>query len=280
MDRSTGYTFTPIGVVKCSQKYRFESPRQGVFGSQDGRIELLPSYGGDAIADLAGFSRIWVIFCFHLNCDRPWKAKVKVPFPADSPCRSLFATRSPYRVNPIGLSCVEVDRIEKNCIYLKNIDMLDGTPVLDIKPYIPEADAFPEAAAGWRDESVADKKDNGKWTVDFSGLFLKQADFIMEISGLDLKNFCEIQLSSEPLDFSRKRLTDCQNNEFLLGCRTWKIRFAAESAAQQIKVLEVRSNYRSEELAENSEDRYNDKKYHRLFNEAKSKFFEKEGILI
>ena len=267
MTWDSGYTFTPIGVVRCAQKYRFESPRQGVFGFQDGKIELLPAYGGDAIADLAGFSRIWVIFCFHLNQDRSWKAKVKPPFPAGSPCRSLFATRSPYRVNPIGLSCVEVAGVERHCIHLKNIDMLDGTPVLDIKPYIPEADAFPDAATGWRGESISDGKVSDQWQVGFSGLFLEQSEFIRKISDLDLKNFCQVQLCSEPLDFSRKRIVDCGNNNFLLGCRTWKILFTVEHAVRQIKVLEVKSNYREAELAENCEDRYNDKKYHRLFNQ-------------
>ena len=148
MDRSS-FEFQTIGVVHCQQKYRFETPRQGVFSGCDGEIELFDRFGGDAIADLAGFERIWVIFCFHLNSGKPWKAKVQPPFPPDGPRRSIFATRSPYRVNPIGLSCVELVKVEKKRLFIRHIDMLDGTPIFDIKPYIPVADCRPEAAEGY-----------------------------------------------------------------------------------------------------------------------------------
>lgn len=255
------YIFKPIGVVRTAGKYRFEAPRQGVFDGADGVLELLPEYGGDAIADLAGFDRLWLIFCFHLNREHHWKAKVRPPFPADGVCRSLFATRSPYRVNPIGLSCVEIVKVESRRIYLRGIDLLDGTPVLDIKPYIPEADAFPDAAAGWRD--VPDTE--GVWQIVAEARFIKQAEVVKEISGLDLEHFCRVQLCRSPLDTSRKRLYPMGGGGMELGCRTWRIGFVCDNELKKVTLLNIRSNYAADELFPGADDRYGDKDFHRKF---------------
>ncbi len=253
--------FSPIGVVKCDARYRFEAPRQGVFNGGSGVIELLPAYGGDALADLAGFDRIWVIFCFHLNQGHPWKARVQVPYPAAGVCRSLFATRSPYRVNPIGLSCVKVEKVERNFIYISESDILDGTPVLDIKPYIPAADAFPDAAAGWRD-GASEKA----WQINAGAEFIRQAEFIKEVSRLDILHFCEVQLGSAPLDFSRKRISRASEpGIYQLGCRTWRIVFSCLENANAVNLHRIESNYRFEELAPGAEDKYGDKEFHRRF---------------
>jgi tRNA-Thr(GGU) m(6)t(6)A37 methyltransferase TsaA len=98
--------------------------------------------------DLYGFERIWLIFAFHLS--EGWKSSVKPP--RGGPKRGVLATRSPHRPNSIGLSAVELIRIEGRTLHLRGVDLLDGTPVLDIKPYVPYADAFPAARAGWIDE--------------------------------------------------------------------------------------------------------------------------------
>ena len=251
---------TPIGVVRTGAKYRFEQPRQAAFSEADGMIELLPAYGGDAVADLAGFDRIWVIFCFHLNLGRPWKPKVRPPVPAGGVCRGLFATRSPYRVNPIGLSCVELLKVERRRLYLRGHDMLDGTPVLDIKPYIPEADAFPDAAVGWR-EAAGD----APWEVTATALFKAQADFIRAESGLDLERFGRLQLGRAPLDAERKRLSCEPDGGSAIGCRTWRVIFRCDEAARTVTMLEVRSNYAPEELLPGVEDPYRDKAGHREF---------------
>ncbi len=257
------FEFRPIGVVHSDRHYRYEAPRQGVFATGDGEIELFSEFAGDAIADLAGFERIWVIFCFHLNCGKEWKAKVRPPFPASGPCRSVFATRSPYRVNPIGLSCVELTGISGRKLLIRSMDMLDGTPVLDIKPYIPEADAFSDSAVGWRctvpDAGVL------QWNLEFSDVFNEQAAFIYKSASLDLVNLVKIQLGSEPLDVSRKRIKKFDKNLWALGCRTWQIIFYADEHLRQVKVLEIRSNYSADELAEGVEDRYQDKDIHRNF---------------
>ncbi|MCI5778487.1 MAG: tRNA (N6-threonylcarbamoyladenosine(37)-N6)-methyltransferase TrmO [Lentisphaeria bacterium] len=253
-------SFRPIAVVRSSRHYRFESPRQGVFGGGDGVIELLPEYGGDAVADLAGFDRIWVIFCFHLNADRPWKPKVRPPIPEHGICRSVYATRSPYRPNPIGLSCVQLVRVERRKLHVRGIDMLDGTPVLDLKPYIPEADAFPFAAVGWRKTP-----DGEPWEVTAAARFRKQAEFIRTRSDLDLENFCRVQLSRSPLDPARKRLTPEPDGQWTIGCRTWRVVFRCAPENRQVRLREVRSNYPAPELVPGAADPYQDKELHRRF---------------
>ena len=257
------YEFKPIGFIRCSEKYKFEAPRQSVFAGRSGYVELLPEFGGDAIADLEGFERIWIIFCFHLNISSGWKSRVAPPFTPEKWQYSVFATRSPYRPNQIGMSCVRLCGLDGNKLLLENIDMLDGTPVLDIKPYIPEADAFPDAAAGWRDK--LDIAQPEEWTLEFSDLFLEKNAFLSEMDVPDLVNFCRIQLKYNPLDRKRKRIYISGSGSAELGCRTWRILFSCDESYRTVRVLNVRSNYTADELADVEQDRYNDKEIHRRF---------------
>ena len=260
----SSYSFSPIGIVRCGGKYKFEAPRQGVYSSGHAVIELDGRYGGDAVSDLAAFERIWVVFVFHCNLDKSWKPMTSPPYVPEARKYSLFATRSPYRPNPIGLSCVKLDRIENNRkLFVSEHDLLDGTPVLDIKPYIPQADAFPNAAAGWRDEL-----DLPTWQLDFSPLFCQQSEFLLSLGAPDMINFCEVQLSHTPLDSSRRRLTELSPNCCELGCRTWRIRFRIFPELQRIQLDSIRSNYRDDELLPSSPDKYGDKDQHRQFRLA------------
>ena len=101
---------------------------------------------GESLQDLAGFSRIWILAWMHLN--QGWKPRVVPPRGPRQP-RGVFATRAPHRPNPISLSVAEVVRVEPPIVYVAAVDLLDGTPVLDVKPYLPFADAFADARAGW-----------------------------------------------------------------------------------------------------------------------------------
>jgi tRNA (adenine37-N6)-methyltransferase len=103
----------------------------------------------NAWADLAGIERIWVISWL----DRGTGFSPTVRTPRDANRHSLFATRSPDRPNPIGLSALLLVRVDGCNLYVRGIDLLDGTPILDVKPYVPYADAFPDAKAGWIDEA-------------------------------------------------------------------------------------------------------------------------------
>jgi tRNA-Thr(GGU) m(6)t(6)A37 methyltransferase TsaA len=137
--------FKPIGVVRsphASAKGTLVQPRFAK--SCRGRIELLPGLV-DGLMDLQGFERIWVLCVLDRTGFRGLKV---VPYRDIHP-HGLFATRAPARPNPIGLSCVRLTGIRGHILDIEEVDILDGTPVLDIKPYIPEYDAYPEARAGW-----------------------------------------------------------------------------------------------------------------------------------
>ena len=136
-------TLTPIGVVHSPFSERMRAPRQprAALGVE-GTIELYSASGIEhALEDIDSFRYIWVLFWFHKNHGfRP-----KVLPPRSHVRRGVFATRSPYRPNPIGLSVVELVAVEARTLRVKNLDILDGTPVLDLKPYVPYTDAIPDA---------------------------------------------------------------------------------------------------------------------------------------
>jgi tRNA (adenine37-N6)-methyltransferase len=137
--------WSPIGTVHCEQVLHHEAPRQsGLARGGSGYIELRQGLQ-NGLADLAGFSHIWVLFWCHLARG----ARLRVKPPRDTQKRGVFATRAPQRPNPIGLSCVRLLRVEKRRLFLADHDMLDGTPVFDLKPYLPYCDSVPDAAIGY-----------------------------------------------------------------------------------------------------------------------------------
>jgi tRNA-Thr(GGU) m(6)t(6)A37 methyltransferase TsaA len=141
-----------VAVVRSPFQQRHGTPRQPGFsgpkerGSEGGLVELLEHVPVEALQDLEGFDRIWLLSWLHLNGPglRPF-----VRPPRGGPKRGLFATRAPHRPNPLALSCVRVLGVEGRRIEVQGLDLLDGTPVLDIKPYVPGFDSFPEARTGW-----------------------------------------------------------------------------------------------------------------------------------
>jgi len=142
-----------IGVVHSSYRERFATPRQPTLDQSAQQAEIRLNRGlnfHQALQDLNGFSHIWVIYWMHLN--RGWNPTV-IPPRGPKVRRGLFATRAPHRPNSIGLSAVRLTRIEATTLHIEGHDMLDGTPVLDIKPYIPYADAIADASNGWLDEA-------------------------------------------------------------------------------------------------------------------------------
>ena len=143
----------PIGVVHSPFKERFAAPRQaqGTHGAE-GRIELHQGVNFEqALSDLDTFSHIWVVYWMHLN--QGWNTTVMPPRGSDVR-RGVFSTRAPHRPNSMGLTAVKLKRIHKRTLYIEGLDMLDGTPVLDIKPYLPYADAIADANHGWLDPNA------------------------------------------------------------------------------------------------------------------------------
>lgn len=147
----TSLVLEPIGVVRSPYQRRFGTPQQAAAVDSDAEaiLELDPArIPAEALSDLTGMERIWVLA--WLDRGSGWAPQVRPPRGSREP-RGLFSTRSPDRPNPIGLSAVRLMRVEDRSLYVRGIDLLDGTPILDIKPYVVYADAFPEAKCGWID---------------------------------------------------------------------------------------------------------------------------------
>jgi tRNA-Thr(GGU) m(6)t(6)A37 methyltransferase TsaA len=142
------FAFRSIGIVRSPFIEQTGTPIQpSLAGGVEGTVELDAGYA-DALAGLDGFERIWVLYVF----DRAAAfQKTVVPYRDDRP-HGLFATRAPARPNPIGLSSLRLLSIEGTTLRVGDVDILDGTPVLDVKPYVPAFDAFPGVQAGWLDE--------------------------------------------------------------------------------------------------------------------------------
>lgn len=148
----------PIGVIHSPFQEEAGTPIQPIMASDDavGRVEVFPEYA-DGLKDLEEFERVYLIYWFHrARPVEPGRLRVR-PY-MDREERGLFATRAPARPNPIGMSPVRLQRIEGNVLYVARIDILDGTPLLDIKPYVPRFDAFPESACGWLERHVRRKR--------------------------------------------------------------------------------------------------------------------------
>jgi tRNA-Thr(GGU) m(6)t(6)A37 methyltransferase TsaA len=152
----------PIGIIHSPFKTTEGMPIQPT-GAQSirGTIDIYPEFT-QGLKDLDGFSHIILLYHFH----RSKNTKLEViPF-LDSRPHGIFATRASSRPNPIGISTVKLLKIERNTLRIENVDILDGTPLLDIKPYVPEFDQYPAEKIGWLEDAigkVVDKKSDGRF---------------------------------------------------------------------------------------------------------------------
>ncbi len=138
-------TYTPIGIIRSPFRTLEGTPIQpSGAASVKGFIELEPEYV-PGLQDLDGFSHILLLYHFHLS--KGFSLTV-VPFLSEEP-RGLFATRAPKRPNPIGLSVVKLTRIEEHILHIENVDVVDKTPLLDLKPHVPHFDAVKNVRTGW-----------------------------------------------------------------------------------------------------------------------------------
>jgi tRNA-Thr(GGU) m(6)t(6)A37 methyltransferase TsaA len=156
-----GYSVAPVGVVHSCYKDKFGVPRQpGLVTAAEARLELCPPYDrAEAFAGLEGFSHLWILFVFHLCLNQQARLTVRPPRLGGNRKVGVFASRATHRPNPVGLSVVELAGIERDAervsLLLRGHDLVDGTPVLDIKPYVPYADAIPDARAAFAREAPA-----------------------------------------------------------------------------------------------------------------------------
>lgn len=251
------FRFAAIGeLVSGGGEYRQQSPRQGALAEQTGVIELYPGHNYEAaLEDLNGTEYIWLVYVFDRNAN--WRPKVLPPL-GDRRI-GVFATRSPHRPNPIGLSAVKLLAVEGRKLYVSGHDLLIGTPILDIKPYLSDADAHVGAALPWRDRiGFTPRK------VSYSPLALRQLDLLDRLGAPDLRQVVETQLALRAPDARRQRLGELPDGRRFLAFRTWRIVFEVPDDAA-VEVTEIFSGYTAEELAEDAPDPYCDKDAHRVY---------------
>lgn len=241
-DERAAWTIRPIGVVRSPFTEKASAPRQATAeGARDtrGTLEIAPEHE-HALADLEGFERIWVIFWF----DRAEAARAKVLPPRSTKRRGVFATRSPHRPNPIGMSAVRLERIEGTTLHVRDLDILDGTPVIDLKPYLAYADAFPEARAGWLEatdpvpgyEVTFEPRAEARFAwvereAPETGRLLRE------------RTLAGLSLGPSPHPYRRIK-RDAEG--LVLAVKEWRVRFEVEGRA--VRVLDLRTGYRPREI--------------------------------
>jgi tRNA-Thr(GGU) m(6)t(6)A37 methyltransferase TsaA len=227
----------PIGVIHTPFREKVQAPRQAVAArGVKGTIELMPEYE-HALADLAGIERIWVVYWFHLV--KGWRAKVLPP--RSERRRGVFATRSPHRPNPIGLSSVRLIRVDGLVVYVEDVDMVDETPVLDLKPYVPYADAFPGARTGWLEAPDPIPRYEVRWSDDARA----QVAWLNK-RGTEIAAPIEEILALGPQPHPYRRIK--KDGEGLrLAYKEWRVRFHVE-APRAVVIDRIASGYRPSQL--------------------------------
>ena len=251
-------SLAPIGTFHCRETWPYDVPRQATLaGENPGEIRLHSGHNfAQALIGLEGFSHLWILYLFHHNPN--WKPMVQPPRGEQGKV-GVFATRAPYRPNPIGLSCVELVAVRRLSVWVRGHDLLDGTPVLDIKPYLPYSDSIPDARTGWVEQAA-----ETVCRVEFSPLAEAQAAWIAEKDGPCLEEFLRGQLRERPCDGRRKRVRETTAGIWEIAYRTWRAEFALSAADGSVRVIRLYSGYSPEELA-SAEDQYADKPLHRAF---------------
>jgi len=153
------FNCTPIALIHSPYREKFSAPRQpGLAPSVRAQVELLPEFASpEAVRGLEGFSHIWLIFLFHQTVGQGWKPTVRPPRLGGNKRVGVFACRSPFRPNPLGLSAVKLLSINtqngKVVLEVQGADLIDGTPIYDLKPYLPYTDGIAEASGGFADRA-------------------------------------------------------------------------------------------------------------------------------
>ncbi len=235
----------PIGVVRSPFADKAAAPRQAV-ASQGARgtVELLPDMRfEDALEGIEAWSHLWIVFAFHLN--EGWKPKVQPP--RSETKRGVFSTRSPHRPNPIGMSVVKLERVEGLTLHVSEIDMVDGTPVLDVKPYVPYADAIATASSGWLEVERRPSDPTPRYEVVYAPGARTELDFLRVGYDIDLATPIETALALGPEPHAYRRIRPQPDGSSILAMKAWRARFVSEE--KRIEVLSIRSGHADRDLA-------------------------------
>jgi tRNA-Thr(GGU) m(6)t(6)A37 methyltransferase TsaA len=259
-------SLTPIGIIRTPYQEKQHAPRQpGVDKtSVIGTIELYPDKNFDqALEYLNGFERVWIISWFHKNSD--WKPKVLPPRSGRTK-RGVFATRSPHRPNPIGLSLCKLIDVKGRIVRVENPDLLDGTPILDIKPYIPYAEAFPDAEIGWLAE--VENTEEKPYEVSVSLKAGEQAEWLKQNHGIHLLDRAVDILSFDPLPHSYRRIMKHDGGGFVIAIKSWRVLYTITGT--DVSIIEIQSGYPNEVVTalDPSKETLHDQQAHLQFHQT------------
>ena len=230
-----GYNIAQIGVIHSCYKEKFGIPRQpGLASFAQGVVELLPEYGcAESVRGLEAFSHIWLLFLFHQVPLGQWKPTVRPPRLGGNQRMGVYSTRSPYRPNHIGMSVVALERIEviegKVSLQVSGLDLVEGTPIIDIKPYLGYVDSI-EAAQGGFASTVPEQK----LRVRFSPLARQQCQDLSS-DYPHLLSLIEQILALDP----RPAYTDGCNNEKVYGMRLYDFDLKWQVSSEGVWVTEL-----------------------------------------
>ncbi|MBP2835163.1 tRNA (N6-threonylcarbamoyladenosine(37)-N6)-methyltransferase TrmO [Dickeya parazeae] len=198
------FCFNQIGVIRSPYKEKFAVPRQpGLIKDGGGELHLLSPYDQpEAVRGLEDFSHLWLLFIFHQTASAGWRPTVRPPRLGGNARMGVFATRSTFRPNPIGMSLVELKAVRTGrdgvILDLGSLDLVDGTPIVDIKPYLPFAESQPQARAGF-----AQLAPDADMPVRFSALAEQQLTTQQHIHP-NLRRFITQVLAQDPRPAYRK----------------------------------------------------------------------------
>ena len=237
-------TLDPIGVARTPFTEKRMAPRQpSAARGVEGTIELYPGHDFEhALENVGEWSHLWVLYWF----DRVegWRPKVLPPRVGGegekSTRKGVFSTRSPHRPNPIGLSVLRLLSVDGLLLRVSDVDLLDGTPILDLKPYVKYTDVVPDASDGW----LAPADPRASWEVCFEDRARAQLAFLRE-RGADLEAPVAQSLALGPQPHAYRRIR-ADGDRFVLAHKEWRVRFRIEGRV--VHVESVASGYRRKEL--------------------------------
>lgn len=265
----TSLSISPIGIVNNSKKLKFDVPHQPDKDSDDtSTIELFPGHNFEqALSDLKGFSHIWLVWWFHKNSN--WKPMVLPPRGAEKK-RGVFATRSPHRPNPIGLTVVPLIQVKGRILTIGSCDLIDGTPLLDIKPYISEIDAFYNTKSGWL--AKLETKNDQKFQIIYSKIAEKQLNWLRQ-HNINFIERAEKILRTNPAPHRTRRIICIdkgKNKIYRMGCGAWRIFF--EVRASQVRIKNFAAGYPLESLTGNTKNKVPDREQQLEFIKIQKSF--------
>ena len=235
----------PIGYVRTASRFKFDAPNQPRSDSEETNyIELNEGMQFElALQDLDGFDFIWVVSWFDRN--QHWRPRV-LPPRGPSTRRGVFATRSPHRPNPIGLTSVRLIRIDGLRLEVGPLDLTDGTPILDIKPYLRTVDSHPESSLGWVETIEAFENQPPTYDIQITEKAQEQLDWLRIKWNVDFLKRASDILGRDPSPHRTRRILQLEPNRFRIACGAWRVYY--HLADKVVVIEEVNKGYSDENL--------------------------------